>query len=469
MKDNDVFKVLVTTGDQDLLAKDLTLDDLALGQIGFFDKDSNISIDETSTPPKGFYLAVAVDKDGDGVKDDIEVSAGQFIPTKNVKQLSFRAHTGRRPQIVDIETFTDVPCDKDFTIRVEYINQEILRRIGFNQFSEAFSVRTGVANCTDGVADDVNEVQKLLIAAIEAANSPLIDVDAFTHQGNVTFTGAGPTADGDLTITIGTTEITVAALNADTAAQTAVKAGAAINADGTYTAYVSGAIVYISGTTDDTVVFDAGATGATATDADMAKTVVSNVTTFETQFPDVPIGVRITTVPLTKSNISDVNLRYYHPRETNIIVSLVEGFDYTETTVTTVQKSVNEEGNGYDIKQKEYHSQLNAAGPYILSESTGTPKNNKFYADVDEEYDQFIIEYDFASKSGFGDYNNEVSTIVAIPETSSVTGAAFVAALDALLTGLGFNTLASDYTAADEDPAVIEATEDRGVADDGLA
>lgn len=469
-RNNDVFKVLVTTGDQDLLATGQNLDALALGQVGIFDAKTNLSVDETDTPPQSLYFAVGVDRDGDGVKDDVDVSAGQFIQTKNTKALSFRPHTASRPQILDIETFENVPCETDFTIRVEYRNQEILRRIGFNQFSRAFSIKTGCDDCTAGVSNDENEVQKALIEAINAQEDGLITASAYAYQGNVTVTGAGPTADGNITVTIGTTDVVVAVLNADDADATAVKIAAAINTDGTYDASVTGAVVTITGATTDAVSVDAAATGTTTTVANLAKTTVSDVSAFETSFPDSAIGVRLTTVELSKSNFSNVNLTYYHPRQTSIIVSLVDGFDCTNTTVTEVQSAANEEGNGYDIKQKEYHSQLDGNGPYVTSEVTGVAKQRKFFASEDEEYDQFIIESEFISDSGWKKYSSPISTIIAVPGASTTTRGALVAAIDVLFADLGFDTLASDAAAANVDPAVVELTTDKdNYANDGIA
>ena len=44
-----------------------------------------------------------------------------------------------------------------------------------------------------------------------------------------------------------------------------------------------------------------------------------------------------------------------------------------------------------------------------------------------------------------------------------------IAAIDVLFADYGFDTLASDAAAANVDPAVVEATEDKGLADDGIA
>src|SRR3990172_10216303 len=102
---NDVFKVLVTKNNAVVLAAGGTVDTLSPGQIGIFDKNTELSIDGTA-PVKDFFIAVGIDKDGDTVTDDINVSAGQLIQARNIKNYSFRPHTAGRPQILELTGFT---------------------------------------------------------------------------------------------------------------------------------------------------------------------------------------------------------------------------------------------------------------------------------------------------------------------------------------------------------------------------
>lgn len=401
-RNNDVFKVLVTNGDQDVLAAGQTLDDLALGQVGFFDAKSNIAIDETSTPPQGFYLAVGVDKSGGGVKDDIECSAGQFIQKDNVELVSYRPHTASQNQIVDISGYGDAKCDCDYSVKFEFRNQEIYRRQGYNQFSKTFSVRTGCCIGTQTVQDG-NTITDLLVKAIEADKTGIFTVSAVARQA----------------LTTGTH-------------------GVAANL----------------------------AVGDALADGDIAALVAYNISNPTSK---VYADVRVELSSLAVSRYCNVNLKYYYPRQTIVITSILEDLVCIGGVVNEVQSVVYEEGNGYDVKQKEYHSQLNAVGPYVLSETTGTAKDNIFYADVAVKYDQTIIESEFKTKSGWQEYSNSIANIVAIPAADTTTRDAFAAVVDALLAGQGFDTLASDVAAADVNPANVEATEDKGRDDDGLA
>ena len=61
-RNNDVFHLLVTKGNQEVLAKDKKVTELLPGQIGIFNYDTNLSFDATvATAPRNFYLAVGVD------------------------------------------------------------------------------------------------------------------------------------------------------------------------------------------------------------------------------------------------------------------------------------------------------------------------------------------------------------------------------------------------------------------------
>lgn len=400
-RNNDVFKVLVTTGDQDLYAKNQALSGLALGQIGIFDAKTNLSIDETSTKPQSLYFAVGVDKNLDGVKDDIEFSAGQNIQVANTKNLNYRPHTPAKDQVVNIVGYGDANCDADYTVKFGFENQEIFRRQGFVQFTKTFSVRTACCVGTE-VNQDGNKLSLLLRDAINADESKIFSSTIIARQA----------------ITIGT--------------------------HATAANYSTGDVV---------------------TDADVAALIVFNNANAGSE---VYTNLKITLSSVGLQASSNVNLKYYHPRQTNVITSLLESMTCIGGSVVVVTDVAYGEGKGYDVKQKEYHSQLNAAGPYILSEGTGTAKENIFYANATENYDQFEIASDFKTKSGWGDYVNGIRTIIAIPATSTTTRNAFAAALDVVFGGLGFDPAVATTAAANVNPAVLEPTSAKTVATDGL-
>jgi hypothetical protein len=370
-RNNDVFQVLVTKGNVAVLAKDLPIENLAVGQLGAFNPDTNLSIDATSTMPKNLYFAVG--KGEGAVLEDIRQSAGQLIQKDNLTAYSFKAHTAGQPMVINVGGF-NVLTDAEYAIRVEFRNSRIYRIQGFNQFSKAYSVITPMENA------DANTLSKLFVAAVNNDEAGLLVAKFIARQALV-------------------------------AATHGTSVGYAIGAE------VSAADV------EALIVYNA---------------VPANVAT------QVFVDFSFTSVPLKVGNFAQVNLGYHKLLETVLIVSLVEGFSQSGAT-TISQYPVFEEGSSNNIKQKEYHaSGWSGSGPYKLSPVTGTAKGNIEYLTVDgATYDQFIVEYNQVSDSGFLEYSNVLSTIFATPEASHVTRDSVAALLDAI-TGASFEALASN-------------------------
>lgn len=470
---NDVFNVLVTTGDQAVAAKDSTLDSLAVGQIGVFDRATNLAIDGTVLV-KDFFIAVGLDTDGDTVKDDIATSAGQMIQRRNIKEYTFRPHTAAQPMIFELTGF-EPNCDTDYALRLEFRNMEIYKRQGYNQFSKAYTVRTSCCeDCDTCPSGDCQELGNLLVDEINLDEDNLANAKLFVNQGSITITGE-PTADGDITVTANGEAKVVAILDADDAAGVADKIAAAF-AGSTVNLAVSDSVdtvtftelKTVSGTTGTVVYDDTDTTGATATVVDYTSAVV---TTEElAALTGVCPGIRVTSNPLSVRNYCSINLKYYHPRQTIMVPSLVEGFD-CNGTLTTTQEAAMEEGNGYDIKQKEYHAGgwTGNPGPYRVSQATGTALDITYQAAANVKYDQFMLAYDQFSVAGWQENLNNLATIIAIPATDTTTRDGFAAVIDGLVAGIGLDALADDAAAADVDPANVEATEDKTTATDGIA
>ena len=90
-RNNDVYKVLVTSGNRAPMVAGKTISELLPGQIGVFDANSNLSINyEKAERVKDFYMAVGIDKDGDGVTDDVMKSSGKKIAVKEIGRASCR-------------------------------------------------------------------------------------------------------------------------------------------------------------------------------------------------------------------------------------------------------------------------------------------------------------------------------------------------------------------------------------------
>lgn len=182
-------------------------------------------------------------------------------------------------------------------------------------------------------------------------------------------------------------------------------------------------------------------------------------------------GLRITVNGLEVNKFTNVNTKYYNPRQTVVIPSLVDGFNCTGK-ITVIQQAVGEEGNGTDIKQKEYHAGgwNGRPGIYRVSTVMGLAKDGfEYFADENVKYDQINLVYDHFSTAGWGEYLNNLLTLVAIPEPDTVTRNGFIGYLDAVLASRGFEPLADDAAIASTNPAVVERTLDKPIDKNGLS
>jgi len=197
------------------------------------------------------------------------------------------------------------------------------------------------------------------------------------------------------------------------------------------------------------------ALGAEMTLADVDALILFNSTAVAGT--EVYADFSLTSVPLKIGNFCQVNLGYHKLLETVLIVSLIEGFSCAGA-VTVNQYPVFEEGSSNNIMQKEYHaSGWAGSGPYKLSDITGTAKGDiSYFAVKGTTYDQFIIEYNQTSESGWLEYSNPLSTIIATPEADTVTRNSLAILLDAIFAGGAFEALADDAAAASVNPAVVE-------------
>lgn len=390
-RNNDVFQVLVTKGNQALLAAGNTVDDLAVGQLGIFDANTHLSV---STAPREFYFAVGVNRSGGSSLEDIRSSAGQFIQRKGISNYSFKPHTAGQSMLVNIANYK-AQCDTDYGIRVEFRNSRIYRIQGFNQFSKAYIVRTACCDdCAEGCGSaDANELTTLFVNEINSDESGFIV--------------ARPIARQDLTI---------------------VDHG--VSAD-----YSAGDVITL---------------------ADVAALIAFNAGETDTTL-HVFSDFQIEAADLVIAKYCCINPRYHKLLKTVLVTSLIEGFGCSGGVVNVVQEVAFEEGSAENIRQKEYHaSGWNGAGPYVVTTVTGLPKEIPYDSVAGEEYDQFILEYEFASKSGWGEYENPLSTIIAVPETDTVTRGALATFMDTATSPGGFEALADDVAAASTNPAVVE-------------
>lgn len=461
---NDIFQVLVSSGDQALLAAGNSVEDLAPGQLGVFTYPEGVSVAPATTNlkavAKNFFIAVGVDKTGSATLEDINTSAGTHIQLRNVVAYSARCYTPSQPKIVELVDFT-VDCDTEYGVKFEIRNQQAYRVHGYNQVVKTFMVKTeecdGCEDCPSGKCVDLAVD---LAAEVNADDDGLILAELIVPTGTITVTGE-PTTDEDLTITLGSeAAFTVAILDADDDAGVATKIAAGINGvSGTaYRASSSAEVVTIYGPTAADVTIDAGTTGATFTDTNLVETVVSDVAAFvaavdadgsgEVEGSEICPGLRFTVQAEALKTYCEINLNYFYPRQTDIIVSKIEGFK-SNGTISTTQEIVYEEGSGYDVRQLEYEAGgwNGKPGIYRTSEMRGVSRNGfEYYASSTGKYFMLHLGYDQASIAGFLEHKNNQRTILAIPATDDTTRDAIVALLDAMLDGQ-FAPLAA-YTSA---------------------
>lgn len=200
-RNNDVFHLLVTKGNQAVLAKDKKVTELLPGQIGVFNYDTNLSFDATvAAAPRNFYLAVGIDA-GNGTTGDIMKSAGSHVQGKNIAFYSFRPYTPGRPMKVLLKDYV-ANCETEYGIKLELRNQEIYRTQGYNQFTKTYTMKT---SCCDGCeptcpSGDANEITKQLYININNDTSGLVKANIKPRAGAVLPSGVTVDAQGNLTL-----------------------------------------------------------------------------------------------------------------------------------------------------------------------------------------------------------------------------------------------------------------------------
>lgn len=467
---NDVFQVLVTRGNQSILGAGNGVESLAPGQIGVFDADTNL-VPGTGVIPKKFYLAVGIDRTGSNTLEDLRNSAGQFIPTKLITAYGYAPHSASRQQIIQVSNIA-AKCDRDYAIKIEQRNSRIDQIQGAVPFTETFIVKG--ACCPDCGADDcsqadANDIVVKMVAEINKSTRGL-SATAAAGLGTITVT-AGSSSASNATVTLGSEpSFTVALGSSDSATVVAGKIKNAINAvSGTkYTATNAGAVITVNGPAG-TITYAPGITGSTATVVSATNTAVADTTTYLAANPNAVLVLFIKAANLTAYPQGTINMHYHKRRQTSLIVSLVDGFNCSGT-VTEVQELAYEQGNGNDIRYKEYNATNGALNsPYVTYTTTGLPKDElQYLADSKTVYDQVQLEYEEQHQGGWKFHKNTLATTIAIPEADTTTRDSLITKLDEICTSVGFEALADDASASSTTASVVEpAITDR--TKDGVA
>jgi len=338
---NKVFQVLVAKADLPILSAGNEVEDLAVGQIGIFDAETNLSLDKTATNKKDFYIAVCLEAEG-GKATKVMFSAGQNIQKQYIRNVELRDYQAPLPFVATISDFTNVQNDSEYTVKLEFRNMQIYQRQGNNQFVKSFTVQT----------DDNEDVNPIIDFTKKIVNEMNLD------------------ESGMFTVTVKT------------------------------------------------------ALGVP----------ITNLDTWGQSNPGVAPVIEITANELAIYKYYGINPKYYYPRQTVIVPSII-GFT-SEAKITVVNPGVAEQGSAYEIKQKEYQAGgwNGKPGPYRTSTTLGFPYEGLEFQAVDgTKYIQIHLVYDFFSTAGWGEYLSNLMTIIAIPNTYTTLSASLVEALNGIL------------------------------------
>lgn len=161
------------------------------------------------------------------------------------------------------------------------------------------------------------------------------------------------------------------------------------------------------------------------------------------------LGIRLTGQTEAINAYCSINMKYYNPRGTDLLVSLPTGFE-CNGKVTVTQELTYSEGAGYDVRALEYVAGgwNGKPGPYRVSELNGVAREGfQYFASTSVNYHLLSLTYDFMSVGGWQEYLNNLETIVAIPCADTTTLQGLVAVLDAIFTQ--FAPMAGDVAGLD--------------------
>ena len=182
-RNNDVFRVLPASNCT-LLApgQGVTVENLVPGQLGAFDADTNLAVNQFTSPmPKNIFFALAYNTPNGNT--DYRTSAGQVIQRQNVVGFTEKLCSLGTPMKVNVGNYR-AECDTEYGVRIEFRNAKINRIQGYNQFSKAFLVKTPCCDdCAEGCGSlDANVLTQLFIESINADISGLVYAQAVARQ-----------------------------------------------------------------------------------------------------------------------------------------------------------------------------------------------------------------------------------------------------------------------------------------------
>lgn len=183
MRHNDVPEILFPTNATALVAnKEVT--DLLPGQVGIFSEDTGKSIVE---PTENFFIAVGLDKNGDGATDDIRKSAGRNIQPGNILYATRQDYVAPVDQVIDIKDIK-VMCGDSFGIKIEARNEQIYNVQGTVQYRQSFVAKAeDCDSCADNPCEEANTARIVRDIVLQArlSGDPFYKVEPTDSAGAV--------------------------------------------------------------------------------------------------------------------------------------------------------------------------------------------------------------------------------------------------------------------------------------------
>lgn len=243
-----------------------------------------VSADGTAPGAGKPFFLVGKASDGSVIKSDI-------VYPDNVKRVDTLPFVAEVPKAVTVSDIT-VPAtgeSEEYLVSIRLINVGSLSPDNFHLFHGHTKFTKTATNSAEDVVNalvtNLNQNFSIVPGATSTTN-PLFTFGVAHDTQTLTVT-TEPTADGTATVTINGDAISVALLNADTAAGTATKIAAAIDAEPDYVASATGSDVTITAADGSPVstTYDGGTSGSEATidgtDAEAALVITAKSQPYE--------------------------------------------------------------------------------------------------------------------------------------------------------------------------------------------
>lgn len=143
--------MLVLTGNQSPLAAGNGVTDLAVGQIGVFNKDGLSRSAATDVPGEEFFLATKL-------ADGKIIRSKGFISSAHLRNWDVQCPVAKTEQVVDITNIC-AECDTDYSVKLDVNYPVAWHTYGFQPYVKTFTAKTaccdadGTGDCTELVRD----------------------------------------------------------------------------------------------------------------------------------------------------------------------------------------------------------------------------------------------------------------------------------------------------------------------------